>query len=1057
VSPIPEGSPIPLGSSIPLGEIAAGENQEVRFVVSSVVEAGPVRLYFTASAWNAKGASASVEIAPGGSGGSETAQRPVNDDFAAAALIEGEQGFQTVDLLLATPDPGDPLFGAREGRPAGSVWYRWTAPADGAVRFNLHPPGELGEGRNDRVDVFRGDSIAALERVASDLWGAIFFAEEGQTYRVRVSHMRRGTVVDLRWSQGDRPVNDDFDRAAVLEGEQGAVRGSSQGATLEPGEWFGIDAGTTWYRWTAPGDGWWRFSSDPTKRVFVFEGDGIPALRLVSQLPAAAADFPAAAGNEYRIAVAAPSAHAPSGPYELSWEALLIAAVLDNDQRIGAIPLESVPSSQFGIGIDPAATVEPGEPLETGVRTRWWVWEAPEDGRYTWRLQDSFRYSYLRVTVFAGASIEDLELVAQTRPNVVPSDFVFQARGGQRYWIAAGLPARSLLAYAFPGASTVMTWGPTPGNDNLASAAALEEAAGSVSESNGFASTERGERTSLLGHSSLWWSYEAPAAGWYRFWLDDPYSPWVLSIYEDSRDGSGSIEFVRSSHQPEGIESDAVEVVFRGEAGSRYTIRLGARGDHQGDDFALNWEETQPPVWLQYAGRLADGDRDANGTSVRLRGPASLAFNGRGTALYVASKLGLQVFERDPRTGGLSFDQLLEDDGLEDASLIWDPHRDHLYAHRCGTWRRFAPLDETQREVEDEGTISVSGDPPNAAECGTGIYRDVFMDEAGSFLNVVLPSAGRLQVLALDAEGELRHVQTLDVSGLRRAVISNGGSHVYAVTGFSLVVFQRNANTGRLTQTAYHTSLTWRAEALAISSDGRNLFVFDDNGKRTRVFQLEDDPSNPRELGTLPPFWRESWPWDHWNNRCGFARARKGTPAVDVFCMDMAFGVQWQPESDSLEATDHVAPWQADRFNNPVPEFGHTRNLATSPDGRHAYLDTEDAGIVVFERVGAGADPYVLLGLFSVSSAEVTVGPISSSGCIGMEDVVFNGVHYAVVSSKWQSRATPNAEWTDISGTETIRELCAYTPTQAGEYRLVAVIRIDGELGIYSSNTIVKE
>ena len=165
----------------------------------------------------------------------------------------------------------------------------------------------------------------------------------------------------------------------------------------------------------------------------------------------------------------------------------------------------------------------------------------------------------------------------------------------------------------------------------------------------------------------------------------------------------------------------------------------------------------------------------------------------------------------------------------------------------------------------------------------------------------------------------------------------------------------------------------------------------------------------------------------------------------------MAAGIRF------LEATDHVAPWQADRFNHPVPEFGHTRNLATSPDGRHAYLDTEDAGIVVFERVGAGADPYVLLGLFSVSSGEVTVGPISISGCIGMEDVVFNGVHYAVVSSKWQSRATPNAEWTDISGTETTAELCAYTPTNPGEYRLVAVIRIDGELGMYSSNTIANE
>ena len=1087
VPPVSERSPIPLGSSIPLGEIAAGETQEVRFVVSSAGDGDPVRLYFTASAWNAKGASTSVEVAPGGSGGSGVAQRPANDDFASAAVVDGNQGFHSVDLLLATPEPGEPLFDPLSGRPAGSVWYRWTAPATGAVRFNLHPPGESGDARDDRVDVFRGDAIASLERIASDQWGAIFFADEGATYRVRVSHRLRGTALDLRWSQGDRPVNDDFGRAGLLEGESGAVQGSSQGATLEPGEWFGIDAGTTWYRWTAPGDGWWRFSSDAAKRVFVFEGDGIPVLRLVSQLPVAAAVFPAAAGTEYRIAVAALGAGAPGGPYELSWEGLVRAAVLDNDQRLGAMPLESVPSSQFFIGIDAAATVEPGEPLETGVRTRWWVWEAPEDGRYTWRLQDSFTYSYLRVTVFAGASIEDLEPVAQTQPDAAPSDFVFQAKGGQRYWIAAGLPARSFEAYLLPATTATVTWGPTPGNDNLAAAAALEEASGSVSGSNRFASTERGERTSMLGHSSLWWTYEASTPGWYRFWLDDPYSPWVLSVYEDSADGTGSIEFVRSSHQPEGIESDATEVVFRGEAGVRYTIRMGARGGDPGGDFTLNWGETDPPVWLRYAGRLADGDRDANGASVRLRGPASLAFNDRGTALYAASKLGLQVFERNSMTGGLAFVQLLEDDGLEDSSLIWDPHRDRLYAHRCGSWRGFAPLDETQRNLDGEGAIPVTGDPPATADCSPGVFGDLFMDGEGSFLNAVLPGAGRLQVLALDTPGELPHVQTLEVPGLGRALISNAGSHVYAGTFRSLHVFERDAETGRLTDATRGMNRLFGLEALAITGDDRRLFVFHDGGQAATVFDLEADPTDPSPLGTLrltlsgpqvvPGFLQipDFLPFLP-SNRCGLAGVRSGAPAVDVFCTDLAYGVEWRPGPDEAEngedgpgevqpgevaLTDYVSIRQPDRFNNPVPEFGETRSLATSPDGRHAYVDTEDEGIVVFARIGAGAagtgledGAYIRLELLSVSPGRVTFGPVSTAGCIGLEDAVIDGTHYAVVNSGWQTRASPDAEWAGVEGTRTTGQLCAYAPPATGEYRLAAEIRIDGELGRYSSNAI---
>ena len=60
--------PIPLGSSIPLGEIATGETQEVSFVISSQGASGAIQLYFTASAWNAKGESVSVKVGSDGIG-----------------------------------------------------------------------------------------------------------------------------------------------------------------------------------------------------------------------------------------------------------------------------------------------------------------------------------------------------------------------------------------------------------------------------------------------------------------------------------------------------------------------------------------------------------------------------------------------------------------------------------------------------------------------------------------------------------------------------------------------------------------------------------------------------------------------------------------------------------------------------------------------------------------------------------------------------------------------------------------------------------------------------
>ena len=332
------------------------------------------------------------------------------------------------------------------------------------------------------------------------------------------------------------------------------------------------------------------------------------------------------------------------------------------------------------------------------------------------------------------------------------------------------------------------------------------------------------------------------------------------------------------------------------------------------------------------------------------------------------------------------------------------------------------------------------------------------MDSGGSFLHTVDPFSGKLQVLAFDTPESLRHVQTLTVPDLKHALISNLDSRMYAATQWSLLVFERDAETGRLTQVsrAGNDAGLSNLESIAISSDDRYLFAFDDNGKRTNVFQLEDDPSHPRLLSSLPPFWNE--PFWNWDNRCGFASARRGTPAVDVFCSNMAFGVQWRPESGELAATDHVAPWQPDRFNNHVPAFGHTRNLAASPDGRHAYLSTEDEGLLVFERVGVGVDEYAPLKMLSVSPGKVSFGPISTDvgDCIGLEDAVIGDTHYAVVSSKWQTRANSDSEWADVEGTETNRDVCSYTPFAPAHARLVAEIAIDGEIGKYASNIMTQ-
>ena len=60
--------------------------------------------------------------------------------------------------------------------------------------------------------------------------------------------------------------------------------------------------------------------------------------------------------------------------------------------------------------------------------------------------------------------------------------------------------------------------------------------------------------------------------------------------------------------------------------------------------------------------------------------------------------------------------------------------------------------------------------------------------------------------------------------------------------------------------------------------------------------------------------------------------------------------VQYNTESGTLALTDAVR--RVDRFNNVLPEFLSPRSPALSPDGKHAYLATQDSGILFFERVG---------------------------------------------------------------------------------------------------------
>ena len=1024
------------GWFVHLGEIPAGESRTVRFDNYQIQAARA--LHFTATSWNAAAASISVPMSTTTAQDVAAVAVPDNDAFAGAEVIDGGEGNRQVDLLHASTEPGEADYTTGGGRPAGSVWYRWKATAAGPVHFGVVLAEVFALRELDalaswetRVDVYEGDSLAGARTIASSTWGASFFAVPDTDYVVRVAAGNRAGRATLYWQRGERPENDRFEAATAISGEEGSEAGTNLGATLDPGEYHGGLGATVWYSWTAPEDGTWEFRSSAGRlKVLVFSGGTVGEARLVSGYPRAVAQFPAGSGETYRIALAAEDAFAGGRRFDLSWSAVERQA--GSDDLAGATELPDLEASSFSAYSSTQATVEPGEPLASGVRTRWWSWTSPATGEFTWRLTGS---PGLTLAGFSGETLDTLALLGSASDTGI--EFAFGAEEDETYRFAVGLATGHASAFTAPYANGTVVFGPTPSNDAWSDAAALTAASGTVTGTNRYATTEPYERIWDVGHSSVWWAFEAPADGWYRFWVDERYQPFTLSAYDHGTGSAAELEMIVSSGQGAG----RVEIAVQVDAGKRYAIRLGTFGNTQGADFTLHWEETEAPNLLRYVGRFAPkrGDDEISGLG-------RMAFDSTGQALYVASPFGLSVLGRDAETGTLTNSQLLVGN-LTGASVLWDRDNSRLLVFKGCEATAYEAVDGTYRRLHDAGTLSVTG----ALPCING---RVFMDPARSFLYGVRERRD-IKVYAVESNDSLRHVQTLELT-VRDAVISNAGGHVYAVEGYGLFALERDADTGELEE-AGQTPLGDQVRTLAVSHDDAHVFTF---GRMPAFLHNLEDPANPQLVGSLTPPNRFFL-----NLNCSLSIARNQRSAADAFCVNSAYAAQWESSTSEFQLGDFVSSWQTNRYGEPLPEFDSTNGLAASPEGRHAYVSTHRHGILIFERVGnpivevesAADGGYVRLATIEVSVGRVAFGPLSSANCIAIQDLTVHDILYDVDTSKWQKRADANARWADIADTDETGEICAYTPTESGEYRLVVDMEIDSEAGKYASNVLVHE
>ena len=137
------------------------------------------------------------------SGSSPAPPAVPNDMFSAAQEITGTSGSVTGSTVGAKREANEPVHGDASGR--ASIWYRWTAPANGTLSVNTQ-----GSSFDTLLASYSGTAVASLTQLAADddsggnRTSAISIpVTSGTTYRIAVDGWGGYTgATTLSWSLG---------------------------------------------------------------------------------------------------------------------------------------------------------------------------------------------------------------------------------------------------------------------------------------------------------------------------------------------------------------------------------------------------------------------------------------------------------------------------------------------------------------------------------------------------------------------------------------------------------------------------------------------------------------------------------------------------------------------------------------------------------------------------------------------------------------------------------------------------------------------------------------
>ena len=484
---------------------------------------------------------------------------PANDAFAHA-----------IEVTLPVTITGTNQWATTEtGEPGGcgydkkTVWYRFTAPASGAIVTQVEAPGlRLG------AVVYRGTALGGLTLLDCE---RVTLVNAGQTYYVKVSVSNYSPssggefTLRLSWPHA-LPANDDFANAIDLTLPV-TVTGSSEWATSETSgvEGCGYDEQTVWYRFTAPTSGTIVTQLDAHGLEMggaIFQGTSFSSLIRVGCL----GDTWVTAGQTYYVRVGGSNLSLPrTGLFTLSIS--LPHAPPANDAFATAIDV-TLPVTVTGT--NRWATTEAGEPWGCGYdsKTVWYRFTAPASG--TLLTQVEAPGLAMGVTVFQGTALNGLRWLGCT------SDVRVEA--GQTYYLKVGGANNSSLR---SGAFTLRLSAPypLPANDAFADATPLTLPATLQGYTYG-ATLERREPDSCRGvrfERSVWYKWTAPVTGAVSIATTDSTFPILLGLYQGTQ--IADLTLVACGGSLAGTESHLSAPVTAGET---YYLQLAGAYDEYG-------------------------------------------------------------------------------------------------------------------------------------------------------------------------------------------------------------------------------------------------------------------------------------------------------------------------------------------------------------------------------------------------------------------------------------------------------------------------------------------